>query len=292
MTAEIYEPRSARRIRSTRADMDRLTEAITAALAEDAPMTVRQLFYRLVVLDVVPKDEQRGYRRVLRQLTALRDAGLVSPANIVDGTRRIRVPWTSLSLEEALQDAAQQYRRHVWANQTVLPVVMLEKVALAGVVEPVTEEWDVPLVPVQGFSSISLIWQTAQHIRASGKPAVVHYFGDWDPSGSLIDPVTERRLREYLPDWDLTFVRESITPDQIEAWSLPTRPTKRVGNNHAKGFVGDSVELDALPADALRTLVRSAIERHVDRQALAVLQAAEDSEREILTRMAARRWKS
>jgi hypothetical protein len=73
-----------------------------------------------------------------------------------------------------------------------------------------------------------------------------------------------------------------VTPKQISRWSLPTRPTKREGNTHARGFEGDSVELDAIPAASLRKLVRDCIEWHIDKHQLEILRAAEASERDLL----------
>jgi hypothetical protein len=78
----------------------------------------------------------------------------------------------------------------------------------------------------------------------------------------------------------------ALTEEQIEIYHLPTRPTKRDGNKHAHGFVGDSVELDALPPHTLRDMVREVIERHVSPTATMGLRLAEDSERELL-----RKWK-
>lgn len=52
-----------------------------------------------------------------------------------------------------------------------------------------------------------------------------------------------------------------------------------------KDVRGGSVEVDAVPPDQLRALVRQSIERHVDRYRLNVLQVAERSEREILSRL-------
>jgi hypothetical protein len=283
------------RRRRTKVEVAELDDVILRVLADDHPMTVRQVFYRLVVAGAVPKEENQGYGAVQRRLTVLRDTDAIPVDWIEDGVRRVRRPYVCLGLEEALLDTAAQYRRHLWANQPYLPVVVVEKLALAGVLESVTNPWDVPLVPVQGFSSISLIYELAQIILGARKPAYVHYFGDWDPSGEKIPQSFEERLRRYtrLPSTGISpvvFAREAILPWQIEEWSLPTRPTKREKNNHANGFVGDSVELDALPSSQLRDMVRNCIERHVDQVALATLRAAEDSERLILTRMAERNF--
>jgi hypothetical protein len=59
-------------------------------------------------------------------------------------------------------------------------------------------------------------------------------------------------------------------------------PTKRTGNKHAKGFIGDSVELDAIPPAKLRELIESCITQHPDPTTHNALVAAEESERETL----------
>src|SRR5262249_19798761 len=95
----------------------------------------------------------------------------------------------------------------------------------------------------------------------------------------------ERRLNEMCERLDCPapiVERVALTEDQIEEFDLPTRPTKRRGNSHANTFVGDSVELDALPPRELRAMVAEVIEQHIDRRAMAALRAAEDSERELL----------
>jgi hypothetical protein len=55
-----------------------------------------------------------------------------------------------------------------------------------------------------------------------------------------------------------------VTEEQIDDISLPSRPTKS-SDPRAEKFDGDaSVELDAIPPDDLRDLVRATIERHID----------------------------
>jgi hypothetical protein len=92
-------------------------------------------------------------------------------------------------------------------------------------------------------------------------------------------------LRRYAADAEIHFERPAVTRQQVEEWSLPTRPTKPQ-DPRAKKFVGTSVELDAIPAAKLRQLVGECIERHVDKQQLALLRIAEESERQLLSRWA------
>ena len=65
---------------------------------------------------------------------------------------------------------------------------------------------------------------------------------------------------------------------------MPTRPTKR-SDTRAAGFRGGSVEVDAIPPTILREIVEDAITSHIDPEALRLTQVAEQSERDILTRM-------
>jgi hypothetical protein len=44
----------------------------------------------------------------------------------------------------------------------------------------------------------------------------------------------------------------------------------------------DSVELDAIPPGTLRTVVREAVERHMDPERLRVMRLAEEQERDLL----------
>lgn len=83
----------------------------------------------------------------------------------------------------------------------------------------------------------------------------------------------------------VTFERLAVTEDQIADWQLPTRPTKR-RDPRAKGFRGESVEVDAVSANTLRQLVRDAIVAHIDSHAYEVTRQVEQSERELLTNIA------
>jgi hypothetical protein len=79
----------------------------------------------------------------------------------------------------------------------------------------------------------------------------------------------------------VTFTRVAVNPDQITSMQLPTRPTKRT-DSRAKTWTGDSVELDAIPPNALRNLVQSAIESHLPPDHLAQITRVERIERQTL----------
>jgi hypothetical protein len=80
----------------------------------------------------------------------------------------------------------------------------------------------------------------------------------------------------------------AVTPEQIELYKLPTRPTKRENNKHAKNFDGDSVELDAIDPIELRRLCQECIERHIDQDIYQRTLAKQAEDIELLKQFAER----
>src|SRR6516162_7560299 len=111
-------------------------EAILKAVAEDAPVTVRGIYYRVVSAGVVPKD-QKGYNTVQSQVYRMRYEGAIDWDDISDGTRRLSKPRSWDSLEQFLGYYAkgENYRRGIWEDQGVEVIFLTEKDAIAGVVE-------------------------------------------------------------------------------------------------------------------------------------------------------------
>jgi hypothetical protein len=286
--AETYGACPTKRPRRTKVEMADIKEAIVAILKPDHPMTVRQVFYQLVVRETIEKTEEEYQGTVIRRLTDLRMNGGVSFSWITDESRRRRINRTYNSIADAARDTARFYRRNALHECPDYVEVWSEKEALAGVIESAAEDYDVPIIVSKGMPSITQLYGTARQIaRAAraGKQTYIYQFGDHDPSGVLIPQTIERRLDqlcEKLGCQPPIIERVALTEEQIAEFDLPTRPTKREGNPHAKQFEGDSVELDALPAGELRELVRARIEQHVSAETLAVLRTAEDSERELL----------
>jgi hypothetical protein len=137
----------------------------------------------------------------------------------------------------------------------------------------------------RGFSSLTFLYSAAAAIADVGKPAYLHYFGDRDPSGVAIDRKIEQDLRQLAPGAVIHFRRVAVRPEQIETLNLPTRPTKS-SDSRSRTFVGESVEVDAIDPDTLRTMVRDRIVGHVDARAWKQLEATESEERSTLRHIA------
>jgi hypothetical protein len=258
--------------------MQAIRGAIREVLARIQPATVRQTFYQLVSRGVIAKTEQEYKQTVVRLLGELRRTGEIPFDWIADNTRWMRKPTTYRSLSDMLDRSTEFYRRALWDTSDVYVEIWLEKDALAGVLYDVTAEWDVPLMVTRGYASISYLHGAAEAIESKGKRAYLYYFGDFDPSGVDITRAVEEGIREFAPDADIEFVRVAVTEQQILEMNLPTRPTK-ASDSRSRNFEGESVEVDAIDPDALRGLVRQAIEQHIDQAEFERLQAIEEQER-------------
>jgi hypothetical protein len=265
--------------------MEEIRVAIESVLQREQPCTVRQVYYQLVSAGVIEKTEQEYKGTVCRLLAEMRREGRIPFGWIADNTRWQRKPKTWSSLSSALVQTQATYRRALWDEQDVYVEIWLEKDALSGVLYDVTSRWDVPLMVTRGFPSLSFVHEAAEAMAAEGKPCRLYYFGDHDPSGVLIDRKLQQTFHELAPETDVQVHRVAVLDWQIEHLSLPTRPTKRDGNNHARTFDGDSVEVDAITPSTLRAMCESCITQHIDEDRLAATVRAEQAERDTLARL-------
>ncbi len=275
-----YQACRIKRRRATKAEMQTRRAALVQIVEAQKPMTVRQAYYQATVHGLVEKTEG-GYDKVQTDLVVMRRAGRLPYGWLADNTRWQRKPRTFSSIQHALEETARFYRKALWADADVYVEIWLEKDALAGVIYPITAEYDVPLMVARGYASLSFLYTAVEYIGSLEVPTFIYHLGDFDPSGVNAGEKIEQTLRELAPHADISFRRIAVTPEQIKAWNLPSRPTKQT-DSRSKGFSEISVELDAIPPDQLRELVRVCIEMHLPAAQLEVLQIAEQSERDIL----------
>jgi hypothetical protein len=282
MTA-VYEASPIKRRRATKAEVEARREALLEIIEAGKPMTVRQVFYQATVHGLVEKAES-GYAKVQTDLVLMRRTGELPYDWLADNTRWQRKPRTFDSVEDALRNTAALYRKSLWTDADCYVELWLEKDALAGVVWPITSMFDVPLMVARGYASLSFLYSAAEAINELTVPAHIYHLGDFDPSGVNAGEKIEQTLREMAPEAEIYFERIAVTPEQIADWDLPTRPTK-TSDTRSKDFGAISVELDAIEPNQLRALVQYTIEQHLPADQFAVLKAAEESEREIISKL-------
>ncbi len=278
----VYQPRSIKRTRRTKAAIERIDDALVEICEQRKPTTIRHVFYVAANNYGIVSKTEKDYKNVVcHRLKVLRRSGRIPWGWLTDNTRWHIKNRSYASLDDALDEMQDSYRRNLWLSQRDYVEVWCEKDAIAGILTRATEQFDVPLMVVRGFSSLSFLYDMAERMVEIDKPTYIYYFGDHDPSGLSISKCIERELRRFAPNVELHFQRVAVIPAQIVQWSLPTRPTKQ-SDSRARNFVGDSVEVDAIDPRKLVELASAAIEVHVDSGALAKTKMIEQAERATL----------
>ena len=131
--------------------------------------------------------------------------------------------------------------------------------------------------PLWNCDRIERIWNR-------GSTAVTRLTRVTHEAGAMLEQV-ERRLRECAADVGLSFDRIAVAEYQITTLDLPTRPPMR-DDRRANGLTSEGVEVGGASPATLRALANTLTTRRADTDVLDVL-AAEESERYVLTKMAA-----
>ena len=164
----VYKTSLIKQRRRTRTEIDDIRDALLGVLVKDHPATVRQVFYQLVSMGVIPKTENEYRNTVCRLLAKMRREGIIPFGWISDNTRWMRKPRTYNGLSEVLEITARAYRRSLWTRMPAYVEIWLEKDALAGVLYEVTEKWDVPLMVTRGYPSLSFLYEAAEYLSDIG----------------------------------------------------------------------------------------------------------------------------
>jgi hypothetical protein len=267
-----------------------LVDRAVGVLSDEKPMTLRQLFYRLVsaaILQNTPKE----YKRLGAVMTTLREAGEVPRTWIVDHVRATLKPSSWTGLADFGDTVREAYRKDFWASLGHHVEILVEKDAIAGTIQPVTAEFDIALRVVRGYSSVSFAGEIADEWLRIEKPIYAYYLGDFDPSGFDLERDLQGKLTRYsgrVAYWN----RLAVQQTDFSEHDLVRLPVKH-SDRRARGFVerhgSDCAEVDALPPNELRRRVREAIISHIDQVRWSKLQEVEQAERETLAKVM-ERW--
>jgi hypothetical protein len=154
---------------------------------------------------------------------------------------------------------------------------------MAGVIEPVTSGFDVYLNVIRGYPSETFVWNIAEQWKEIEKPISVYYLGDHDPAGLKIEQDLIRRLEDFS-DIDVGWQRLAVTTDDFADPGIIGFPVKKNGSKgswqpHLDRFGDRCVEVDAIPAQVIRTRVQEAIIAHIDKHEWEFLQEQEKREK-------------
>jgi hypothetical protein len=277
----------------------RLIDAAIDIVQQEYPMTIRQLFYRLVSIAVI-ENCPAHYQRVSKVMTKAREDGRVPYEWIVDRSRATyeSANWKNLDeLNESLESICTEYRRDYWQDQPCHIEIWCEKDAVTGSIEEVREEFGLIVEAQRGFTSttnVGIVTERLLRHYKAGKQIIVLYLGDWDPSGAEIEADVRRRVKlaaERMDGFGFEFKlqRVAIFKEDIADFNLPPLKVKPA-DSRAPRFVlahGDqAVELDALPPTELRARLRKAIDSVIDHAAWDRASMVEEVQRDTCRRYA------
>lgn len=260
-------------------------------------LTLRQLYYRIIALDLFPddrlytlnkdtgkwyKDLENGtknsvpnYKWLGTTIADGRDAGLVDWSAIVDRTRNRKGLTAWDNPQSILKAVSDQYRIDKWEDQDCRIFVWVEKEALAGVIQRACEDEDIQVdyLACRGYMSASTIWREAQKIAdiySNGQIPIILHLGDHDPSGIDMTRDNINRIQIYArlfkPE-HFHFKRIALNWKQIEQYQPPPNPAKITDsrfNDYQAKYGNESFELDALDPDVLVSLIQNTINEYKD----------------------------
>lgn len=260
----------------------------------DVSLTVRQIHYLLVETRVANHpNTYNGYQKVSRIVTDMRYGGLLDWDRIVDETRTVYKQTSYESIDDAIEELLESYRKDRWEDSEYYVEVWVEKRSLVNLLYPITDAHDVHLATGGGFSSATYIHEAVDRLTPyQGQEIVVLYFGDLNPSGEFMSKDLENRFAEW--GIDLSIERICLNEEQLEPYGLPKKfdvkarkgtetYNKIEADPRAKHFLekhGElfQVELEALDPNVIRGLLESAISVYVDSEQHEKVKQVEQSE--------------
>lgn len=278
----------------TRVLLDQVADVLDE-YADHLPLTIRQIFYRLVATTDYPKDE-RAYGRLCEHLNRARRARLIDFEAIRDDGVVTAHRDYYASPAAFLDDVGRRingYRRDRQAGQPVRVELWCEAAGMIEQLARVADDYSVSVYSASGFASLTGIRGTADRALARDVPTVLLHVGDFDPSGESIyeslaaDAAAFVEADRVIETLSIEPIRVALTAAQVTTYNLPTAPPKasdKRSEKWKKEKKGGTCQLEALAPDDLAKIVDAAIRDQLDLDRLDEQVEAEERDRVALTR--------
>ena len=271
--------------RGTTAELLDQVRGVLEEYEDYLPLTIRQIFYRLVGAHEYEKTE-RAYARLCEHLNRARRARLIPMDVIRDDGGVISEPDSWESAEHFLctvRAMAKNFKLDRSAGQKTRQVVICEAAGMVPQLERVTHPLGATVMSGGGFDSTTDKHKFAAKLAGHNRPTEVLHIGDHDPSGAHMFLAILEDIEAFTRDLggDVTFTRLAVTPEQIRQYGLPTAPAK---DTDRRAFRGQTCQAEALPPNVLADILRTAIARRTDRRAYERVLRQERAMRRDLTR--------
>ncbi|HEX9535843.1 MAG TPA: hypothetical protein VF924_10240 [Stellaceae bacterium] len=240
-------------------------KAVLVEYAEQLPLTLRQIFYRLVGVYAYEKSEQ-AYKRLTELLNKARRAGLVDMSAIRDDGFTSDQPYFFESVDDFL-DAVGSWAGRLWFDrqrgQERRLVVWCEAAGMVPQLARIARPFGIEVCSSGGFDSLTDKHRIGQ-LWADSAVTVLH-IGDHDPSSVHVFSSLAEDIEEFAAAYggDVEFVRVAVTPEQAALYNLPSAPPKPTDNRRFEG--NETWQAEALDPRTLAEILTAAIEKRFDR---------------------------
>lgn len=248
----------------------------------DTPVTLRQLYYRLVSEGLIV-NHQQSYKRLSAKTAQARREGWFP--SLIDRTRAIERFDNWPTAQNAMDQAVDSFRLDRTRDQKWSIYLGVEKHGMSVQLMHWFGEMGLPILALGGYSSQTFVDVVKSNVIRYDRESVLLYAGDFDPSGVDIDRDFEERTEIFD-----RVIRVALRKEHLKKYDLPPMPGKTADARSASFILqhGDliQVELDALKPEDLRKLYQAQIDKFWDKKAYKAVVEEEDEQKEKLVRVA------
>lgn len=254
--------------------------------------------YQLETFGIIDKSE---FDKVTKIINDCRKSGLLPIDFTAEESSRqfkhVFKPETLTTKQKFLKyfkDAKTRHLYHIpdyWVDEKYYIQVLVEKIDLVTLFEPVCEEYRIPIATSKGWGSISQRWEIIKRFKLhedAGRIPVLLYCGDFDPSGLLISDKLKKNLHDlygatkwnpydklivnrfglnydFIEDNDLTWIENLVTGGGKEL-----KADKAFIVDYIDNYGRRKCEANALVPrpEAARELIKETIEEYLGDESL------------------------
>ena len=251
------------------------------------PLTIRQIFYRLVASYEYDKTEQ-AYGRLINYLGRARRSRMIPFNAIRDDGAASRLPYVFESAGHwwaNVHEDANSFQMDRLADQDVRIEIFCEAEGMLPLIAQAVSEYTVPVYSGGGFNSLTSVRNCAGRAIEDPRDTLIINFGDYDPSGESIFDSFRQDVWTFVAQATnrdkITFERAALTSEQVEEMGLPTAPPKPT-DSRSKNWVGETCQLEAIPPNDLASLAVNMVSNSIDQDKYQARRAMEDAIRDTL----------
>lgn len=218
----------------------------------DLPLTIRQIFYRLVGKYSLKKTEN-NYAYLDKLLVQHRKNEWIDWNRIVDLTRNPTKleyhtevtpnAWIRYWAKDFI-DSLSRYRQPEYKNQEYLVEVWSEHEGLQPLFEKALTDYPITLYFTRGRNSWSNFYESAERLKRTSRKKIILHFADADVYGKNMTENIQEAF-DYF-NANVKVVRVALTDKQVKDWNLP------------------DTQLEAIEPDRMITLIQEAVKKYID----------------------------